>query len=171
MKTLSSYIKSDKSSFISLSKKLVINQQVDEKLVINKKFRDDDYKLNNVLKETWKQIENDKDMCTQLDEAKMFVEVAGIADEFNIILSSIDEAADATRSFRRCKHIYMLNSKDYIPIIDALFIKLGKENIELNQLVYDKSTGFSVEYKETDDFIILVCGDETYYLTFIGKLN
>ena len=42
MKTLSNYINDNKSSLISLSEKLIINQQVDEKLLINKDYKNTD---------------------------------------------------------------------------------------------------------------------------------
>lgn len=142
---------------------------ITEKLVINKNFKDNDYELNNILQKTWEQIEDGNDKYTELDADSLIIEVADIAYDFGQLLSSIDGAIDATKSFRKCKCIYMLNSKNYITIIDALFQKLRKNNIELNQLEYDHSTGFSVEYKETNDFIILVLGDEAYYLTFIGN--
>lgn len=150
-----------------------LTNYIDEKLVINKNFKNDDYELNTILKNVWDEISsNNKYDYNKTDANSLFVDAAGISYDYGYTFSKIDGALDATHSFKKCKTIYILdsNSTEDTELLDKIFLTLRKKKIELNQLKYDYSTGFSVEYKETDDFIILTCGADDYY-TFIGKLN
>ncbi len=148
-----------------------LSKHIAEKLVINRNFKNDEYELNTILKNVWDEIlNNNKYDDNKTDADSLFADAAGISYDCGYTLSEIDGALDVTYSFKKCKTIYMLDSTEDTELLDKIFLTLRKKKIELNQLEYDYSTGFSVEYKETDDFIILTCGADDYY-TFIGKWN
>lgn len=144
---------------------------LNEKLLINKNFKDEEYALNNILKGVWNKISSDnKYNNNEIDADSVFVEAADVSSEHDYKLSDIDGAIDVTRSFKKCKTIYMLDSRHDNVLLDNLFLTLRKNKIELTELEWNDSNSYSFEYKETDDFIILVCGGNNYY-TFIGKWN
>lgn len=172
MKGLRNYIKSDKSFFISLSEKLIIcHQQVDEKLVINKNYKNSSDELNEILSKIWKSIDERKNglIYTQISSDDAFVEAADLTSEFGQKLSGIKNAIETIRLFKQCNETYMIEVHGKNEFISKAFDEMINKNIELKQLEFDYQTGYSFEYDETDEFIILVVGDDTYYKLFLGK--
>ena len=165
MKSLSSYI----------NEKLVINQRFDEKLIINKNFknfRKDDDALNTVLQNVWDEISsNNKYDCNKIDAASVFKKASDVSYDHDYTASDIRDALDVTRFFKKCKTIYMLDSRQDTVIIDNIFLTLGSKQITLDELEYNDLNSYSFEYRKTDDFIILSCGGDNYYYVFIGKFN
>ena len=53
--------------------------------------------------------------------------------------------------------------------ISKAFDEMINKNIELKQLEFDDNSGYSFEYDETDEFIIIVIGNDEYYDLFLGK--
>ena len=63
----------------------------------------------------------------------------------------------------------MIEVREKNEFISKAFDEMIKKNIELKQLEFDYQTGYSFEYDETDEFIILVIGNDKYYDLFLGK--
>lgn len=53
--------------------------------------------------------------------------------------------------------------------ISKAFDEMINKNIELKQLEFNDMNGYAFEYDETDEFIIIVVGNDEYYDLFLGK--
>lgn len=163
MKKLIEYIKDN----------IACHQSVDEKLIINKNYKNIQYGLNEILSKIYNAIEERKGgiIYTEIRQDDVFVDVAEITSEFGYKLSEIENGIEATRLFKKCNKIYMLEiyKTNINEFVSKMFDEMNRTNIELKQLNIDDSDKFYIKYNETDEFIILVTGHYKYYYLFLGK--
>ena len=153
---------------ISLSKYI---SHVNEKLVINKNYRNSSDDLNEILSKIWRLIDERKGglIYTQISADNAFVEAADITSKFGHTLSKIKNAIEAIRLLKQCNETYMIEVHGKNEFISKAFDEMINKNIELKQLEFDDNSGYSFEYDETDEFIIIVIGNDEYYDLFLGK--
>ena len=148
-----------------------LNTYLTEKLIINKNYKNSSDELNEILSKIWQSIDERKNglIFTQISSDDVFVEAAYVALEFEHKLSEMKNAIETIRLFKQYDEIYMIEVREKNEFISKAFDEMIKKNIELKQLEFDYQTGYSFEYDETDEFIILVIGNDKYYDLFLGK--
>lgn len=148
-----------------------LNTYLTEKLLVNKNYKNPSDKLNEILSKIWQAIDKRKGglIYTRISSDNAFVEVADITSEFDHKLSEIKNAIETVRLLKQCNETYMIEVHGKNEFISKAFDEMISKNIELKQLEFDDISGYSFEYDETDEFIIIVVGGEIYYDLFLGK--
>ena len=162
MKSLKNYI---------AEKLIICHQQVDEKLVINKNYKNSSDELNEILSKIWELIDKRRGgiIYTKISSDNAFVEAAYITSKFGQKLSEIKNAIETLHLLKQYYEIYMIEVHGKNEFISKAFDEMINKNIELKQLEFDDNSGYSFEYDETDEFIIIVVGNDEYYDLFLGK--
>lgn len=153
---------------ISLSKYI---SHMNEKLLINKNYRNSSDDLNEILSKIWGLIDERRGglIYTRISADNAFVEAADVTSKFGHKLSEIKNAIEAIRLLKQCNETYMIEVHGKNEFISKAFDEMINKNIELKQLEFDDNSGYSFEYDETDEFIIIVVGNDEYYDLFLGK--
>lgn len=145
--------------------------QVNEKLVINKNYRNSSDDLNEILSKIWQVIDERKGglIYTRISSHNAFVEAADITIAFGHKLAEIKNAIETICLLKQCNETYMIEVNGKNEFISKAFDEMINKNIELKQLEFNDMNGYAFEYDETDEFIIIVVGNDEYYDLFLGK--
>lgn len=148
-----------------------LSKYISEKLIINKNYKNFSDELNEILSKIWRFINKRKGglIYTRISSNEAFVEAADLTSKFGHKLSEIKNAIETVRLLKQCNETYMIEVHGKNEFISKAFDEMINKNIELKQLEFDDDSGYSFEYDETDEFIIIVVGNDEYYDLFLGK--
>ena len=157
MKSLSKYLN---------EKLIVCHQQIDEKLIVNKDYKDPNDELNKIISDYYAYRAIKRFFREVPSYLSIYVTLASQINHYNFEYYNTKQKVNVRNKiaeFEHCKEIYQTYINDYS---EEMFNTMREKEIELEQLADD---GFSIEFGNTKDFLLLVFGTDTNYWVFVGK--
>lgn len=159
-----------------------LSQYIEEKLVINKNYKDDAYELVNRLIDKYTDI-NDYEHCDIVNGKGVIfndIEVTlndnGICNSFTYYdkkkcMDYAQNMLDFGDVYRWIfGTLYNFNNSASNHII-KMFDELQKSNVEFDEIFFNADKGYSIECYETNKYMILVGGTEKYSYLYISFKN
>lgn len=156
MKTLMNYIKSDEPSLISLSEKLIINND------IASQPNNADKILKEFCSNAWKPQFSSTDNYMNISKI-----LQSYINKFNFRYDNNKQCVDVRMKIIEFDNKFIHIAKK-CELTEKLFTDLTHDNIILEHLAYDDYTSFSIEFLETDKWVLLTFGGEHDYMVAIA---
>lgn len=155
-------------------------EYIQEKLVINKNYKNDAYELVNRLINKYTDINDYKHCDNVRGKGVIFNDIEVTLNDNGISNSFADndkkKCMDYAQNMLDFGDVYRwvfgtLYDNRASACIIKMFDELQKSNVEFDEIFFDMDKGYSIECYETDKYMILVGGTEKYSYLYISIKN